>query len=183
MSYYKYNSAEALAALADMESQERDLKKLGESFAGIFGGKPVFQKTASDWRFHGIRFEDGMYGSHLLWTKPNANNGWSQQPRVKVPANLKEESKALWFLWNEKRPDLIVSRDQFYESLGLDWGNLLFGGFEMFRLGDVIFVGTGCTPKSESGAVEILGSEYISAKLKAVDENSAAKAAKKVGAA
>lgn len=164
MSFWKFSSKEALAAWDEMERQEAELKAQGESFAALFGGKPVYQKTACDWRFYGVRFDGREYNNPALWTKATSKNGYAQQPRVKVPAALKRESEALWQLWNEHRPHKIADREAFYHSIGLDWGNLLFSGFAMFRHGDVIYVETGATPKSEAGGVEILGSEYGAAR-------------------
>lgn len=165
MSYWKFTSKEALAAWDEMERQEAVLKEQGASFAALFGGKPVYQKTVCDWRFYGVRFDSAkVYGGIELWTKPTSKNGYAQQPRVKVPASLKRESEALWQLWNAQRPSVTADREAFYESIGLDWGNLIFSGFSMFRHGDVIYAETGATPKAEAGGVEILGSEYGAAR-------------------
>lgn len=171
MSFWKFSSKEALAAWDEMERQEAELKAQGGSFAALFGGKPVYQKTACDWRFYGVRFDGREYNNPALWTKATSKNGYAQQPRVKVPAALKRESEALWQLWNEHRPHKIADREAFYQSIGLDWGNLLFSGFAMFRHGDVIYVETGATPKAEAGGVEILGSEYGAARKAAEARN------------
>lgn len=164
MSYWKFTSKEALAAWDEMERQEAVLKAQGASFAALFGGKPVYQKTVCDWRFYGVRFDGHVYVAADLWTKPTSKNGYAQQPRVKVPTSLKRESEALWQLWNAQRPSVTADREAFYESIGLDWGNLIFSGFSMFRHGDVIYAETGATPKAEAGGVEILGSEYGAAR-------------------
>lgn len=171
MSYWKFTSKEALAAWDEMERQEAVLKEQGESFAALFGGKPVYQKTVCDWRFYGVRFDGHVYVAADLWTKPTSKNGYAQQPRVKVPTSLKRESEALWQLWNAQRPSVTADREAFYESIGLDWGNLIFSGFSMFRHGDVIYAETGATPKAEAGGVEILGSEYGAARKAAEDRN------------
>lgn len=165
MSYWTFTSKEALAAWDEMERQEAVLKEQGASFAALFSGKPVYQKTVCDWRFYGVRFDSAkVYGGIELWTKPTSKNGYAQQPRVKVPASMKRESEALWQLWNEHRPSMKVNRDAFFEAIGFDWGTLLFSGFGMFRHGDVIYAETGATPKAEAGGVEILGSEYGAAR-------------------
>ena len=171
MSFWKFSSKEALAAWDEMERQEAELKKQGDEFSALFGGKPVYQKTACDWRFYGVRFDGREYNNPALWTKATSKNGYAQQPRVKVPSALKRESEALWQLWNEHRPHKIADREAFYQSIGLDWGNLLFSGFAMFRHGDVIYVETGATPKAEAGGVEILGSEYDAARKAAEARN------------
>lgn len=164
MSYFKFNSAEALAAWDEMERQERELKTQSEAFAALFGGKPVFQKTACDWRFHGVRFDEHVYISEALWTKQSQRNGWSRTPLVKVPASMKQESQKLRELWDARRPTAVAERDGVYTAIGLDWGDLIFCGIEMFRLGDEIYVQTGATPKPEAGGIEILGSAYTEAK-------------------
>lgn len=160
MSFWKFSSKEALAAWDEMQRQEDELTAASREFASIFNGKPVYQRTMCDWRFYGVRFDGNEYGNAGLWTKPTSKNGYAQCPRVKVPANLKAESEALWQLWNEKRPRNIADKEAFYQSIGLDWGNLIFSGFSTFRYGDVIYVATGATPKPEAGGAEILGSEY-----------------------
>lgn len=163
MSYWKFTSAESLASWDEMVRQEEELKKQGSTFAALFDGKPVYQKTMCDWRFYGVRFDGHVYVAADLWTRPTSKNGYAQQPRVKVPAALKRESEALWQLWNAQRPHITADREAFYESIGLDWGNLMFCGFASFRYDGVIYVETGATPKPEAGGVEILGSEYAAA--------------------
>lgn len=164
MSFWKFSSKEALAAWDEMARQEEELKSHGSSFAALFGGKPVYQKTACDWRFYGVLFFGRAYGHEDLWTKGTTKNGGARLPRVKVPTSMKRESEALWQLWNDNRPHINADRKAFYESIGLDWGNLIFSGLSMFRHGDVIYVDTGATPKPEAGGVEILGSEYGAAR-------------------
>lgn len=164
MSFWKFSSKEALAALEEIERQEHELKRRGDEFAALFGGKSVPQRTINEVRFYGVRFDGREYVNPALWTKATSKQGYAQQPRVKVPANLKRESEALWQIWNEQRPSIKVNHDPLFEALGFDWGNLLFSGFGMFRHGDVIYVETGATPKPEAGGVEILGSEYGAAR-------------------
>lgn len=171
MSYWKFTSAESLAAWDEMVRQEEELKKQGSTFAALFGGNPAYQKTMCDWRFYGVLFFGRAYGHEDLWTKGTSKNGGARQPRVKVPAALKRESEALWQLWNDQRPHITADREAFYESIGLDWGNLMFCGFASFRYGDVIYVETRATPKPEAGGVEILGSEYAAAERAAKETN------------
>lgn len=171
MSYWKFTSAESLTAWDEMHRQEEDMKKQASTFAALFGGKPVYQKTMCDWRFYGVLFFGRAYGHEDLWTKGTSKNGGARQPRVKVPANLKRESEALWQLWNDQRPHITADREAFYESIGLDWGNLMFCGFASFRYGDVIYVETRATPKPEAGGVEILGSEFAAAERAAKETN------------
>lgn len=169
MSYWKFTRAEALAAWDDMERQEDDLREKSKAFAELFGGEPVYQRTINDIRFYGVRFHKVI--NVALWTKATSKNGFAQQPKVKVPAELKRESEALWQQWNEHRPSIKVDRDPMFEEIGFDWGNLMFSGFAMFRQGDVIYVETGSTPKPEAGGVEILGSEYSAAQRAAKETN------------
>lgn len=163
MSYWKFTSAEALAAWDDMEKQEAELRKKGKEFAALFGAEPVFQRTINEVRFYGVRFDVIVHVHHALWTKATSKNGFAQMPKVKVPADLKWKSETLWEQWNDHRPSIKVNRDAMFESIGYDWGNLLFAGFEIFRHADVIYVQTKATPKPEAGGVEILGSEYAAA--------------------
>lgn len=164
MSYYKFSTPEALAAWAEMLRQEAELKRVCESFCALFGGKPVYLRTAADIRFGGIRFDGAPYNGAELWTKPVQRDSFVQYPRKRVPAALREKSEALHELWNGQRPDYKADKEAFYQSIGLDWGNLMFAGFTMFMHNDVIYISTGATPKPEAGGVEILGSEFETAR-------------------
>lgn len=163
MSYYKYDTPEARAAWAEYCRQEAELKKACESFCNLFGGKPVYFRTATDDRFSGIKFSGEPYNGHELWTKPVARDSFVQHPRKRVPAALREKSEALHAIWNEQRPNLKADKEAFFQSLGLDWGNIIFDSFSMVVREGVVYVSTGAQPKPESGAVEILGSEYSAA--------------------
>lgn len=168
MSYFKFSTAESLAAYKEMIRQEQELKRVCQSFCALFGGKPVYFRSAADTRFSGIKFDGVPYNGAELWTKPVPRDSFVQYPRKRVPAALREKSEALHAIWNEQRPDYKADKEAFYQSIGLDWGNLLFSGFTMFLHDDVIYVSAGATPKPEAGGIEILGSEYNAAR-KAVE--------------
>lgn len=170
MSYFKFTTTEALSAWKEMIRQEQELKRVCESFCDLFGGRPVYLRSAADIRFSGIRFDGEPYNGAELWTKPVLRDSFVQYPRKRVPAALREKSEALHALWDGQRPDYKADKEAFYQSIGLDWGNLLFSGFTMFCHDDVIYVSTGATPKPEAGGIEILGSEYNAAR-KAQESN------------
>lgn len=164
MSYFKISTPEAIAAWDDLHQKDGDLRKEGQSFADLFGGKAVFINDLTRITFYGVRFDGAPYGSADLWTKPNEKKGYACWPKAKAPRGMNEEHKALTELWNGQAPTVAVDRTVFYPALGLDWGVLFLTGLGMFRNGDTIYFDTGATPKPEVGAIEILGSDYKAAK-------------------
>lgn len=169
MSFYKFTTPAALAAWDEMDHAEKELRSKGKAFAESFGGNAVYKSDLSRLRFYGVSFPGEMYISAQLWIKPMSNTNYASWPRSKPPKGMQDEHKALCDLWKTHHPGNSVSRDEFFVSVGLDWGMLFLTGFQYFRLGDVIYFDTSSTPKADSGDVEILGSEYKDA-VKALRE-------------
>ncbi|HHY1424302.1 hypothetical protein AB8884_03025 [Yersinia enterocolitica] len=162
MSYYKINTTAALAAW-DEELRLRDeLVEKGKAFAALFGAKPIFTTDVNRFSFYGVVFPESTptYGDPAIWTKPDRSARYTCRPRQKPPKGLGEESRALLKMWNENFPGPAVNRDPYFESLGLDWGMLFLCGLAHFRHGDIIYFRTGATPNEDSGAIEILSTEY-----------------------
>ncbi|AUR92684.1 coil containing protein [Vibrio phage 1.175.O._10N.261.55.B3] len=57
-----------------------------------------------------------------------------------------------------------ISFDDFFESIGTDWGNLMFSGLNWFECDGFVYLASGMD--LSSNATEILGSEFEAAQLK-----------------
>lgn len=174
MAYWKFIKPEQLAAWDAKAQNEAKLREEGESLAAIFGGKPVFKGDITRTYFHGVKFGSApFYVAKELWTVPKSDNGYSSWPKARPPKGMGEQHKSLKKLWADNYPQTRVSTDDFLKSIGFDWGMLLLYGITYFRVGDAIFVKTGAKPNEDAKAVEILGSEFDSAKREYVDAASA----------
>lgn len=164
MSYFKFTTSEALAAWDDMWQKDAALRKAGQSFAKLFGGRAVFNNDITRTSFYGIVFDDQIYASPTLWTAGKENTRYARWPKAKAPRGMAGEHRALTELWNGQYPKDVVDRCGFYRALGLDWGMLFLTGCQWFHQQGAIFIETGATPTPGSGAIEILGSEYKAAR-------------------
>ncbi|WP_145489453.1 hypothetical protein [Yersinia aleksiciae] len=173
MSYYKINTTAALAAWDEEQRLRNELVDNGTAFAALFGAKPIFTTDLTRFSFYGVVFPDTTptYGDPAIWTKPDSTARYTCRPRQKPPKGLGEESRSLLKMWNENFPSPSVDRDPYFKSLGLDWGMLFLCGLAHFRHGDIIYFNTGATPKEDSGAIEILGTEYKDAENTFNDES------------
>ncbi|WP_262121524.1 hypothetical protein [Serratia ficaria] len=165
MSFYKTTSEAAIQAW-DLELTKRmELKDVATTFATKFGAKPKFSSGITNHHFYGLAFPDGApkFLHPSLWTVATAANSYTNAPRRKAPKGLSNEHKELWSLWNEGYPKDVVDRGPFWSALGLNWGELILCGLEIFRFKDVIYFKTSAKPNLECGAVEITGSEYSAA--------------------
>jgi hypothetical protein len=169
MSYFKYSNAEAIAALAKLHSEEKQMCKEGDKFAALFNAKAVYSNDINSSRFHGVRFEDGFYVNPELWTKPTSFKGFACRPKSRAPKGMVEEYKDLNEIWKANFPKAKVNCDEFYKAIGFDWGMLLFCGISYFPFNDAVYVSTTAKPKEGFGAVEIVGSEFDKAKAGFLD--------------
>ncbi|MDR6350866.1 hypothetical protein [Pantoea sp. SORGH_AS_0659] len=173
MGYWKFIKPEQLAAWDKLRSDEQLMRAEGFALAEKFQAKPVFTNDVGRSTFYGVKFDKGFYVAKDLWTKPTSNTGFASWPKARAPKGLSEEHKSLLVIWKENYPKTKVENDQFYTSIGLDWGMLFLTGITYFRFGDAIYVKTGAKPNEDAQAVEILGSEFDSAKREYVDAASA----------
>lgn len=164
MSFFKFTSAEALTGWDKLQEDANKLRAAGESFAALFGGKPVFTSDGVRESFAGVKFSGAVYVSLEIWTKPTSRTGFACWPKSKAPTGMADEHKTLLAIWNEQRPKIYVDKAAFFPLIGLDWGTLLFTGITYFRHGEALYVETSATPKATAGAIEILGSEFDQAK-------------------
>lgn len=162
--YYRVAFPEALAALAHYENEERALEAAANEFAAMFAdAKPVFAFSVHGKRFHGLRFLPRV--SSPLWTKPIEKDGNVQRPRRALPKTgvtdrvaAKIELGQLLSKWDSHCPRLSTNLNKFWESIGTNWGNVLFAGATWRNSGGVIYVAANCA--IDPRAVEITGSEY-----------------------
>lgn len=164
MSYFKNETKEALAVLAKVQAELKALWKEAAEFSTQFGATPIIATSGTHRHFHSVTFKGGdFYESPGLWTVPDRNFGGSCRPRKKVPATLKEQSKALHELW-EKRPKTVVDSEPIYAAVGLNSMIGIFGGgINMTFTPSGIYIETDITPNTDSGTFEILGSEFKAA--------------------
>lgn len=167
MSFYKFSTPAALAAWDFMAQQAAELRQQANTFADLFGAKPVYSSDLTCSRFRGVLFDGSPYSDPALWTKPTDQTGFACWPRAKAPKGMGAEHKALVALWNQQKPSVSVKSDLFLKSVGLDWGMLIMTGCAYFRHGDAIYFNTGAKPDPAAGGVEILGSDYQQAKAAA----------------
>lgn len=164
MSYFKYQTPEALAAWDKLKADQKQMRAEGAKFSALFGGRPVFSNDISRSRFHGVKFDDAFYVAKELWTKPTSSTGFASWPKARAPKGLSEEYKALTELWKANYPLASVDNDEFYKAVGFDWGMLLICGVTYFAFDGAVYVSTTAKPKEGFGAVEIVGSEFDKAK-------------------
>ena len=165
MSYYKNETQPVLEILAKVKAEKIALYDECLSFAKQFGAKPIIAHDGTRHSFYGVAFSDGnFYENADLWTTPNINLGGACWPRKKVPATLKAKSNELHKLW-AARPTNEASSEPVYEMLGLDSMEMrICGGGQLFSTPMGVYVKSYVKPDPNIGTVEILGSEFESAK-------------------
>lgn len=156
MGFYKISTKKALGAWDNEINQRISLKEKADAFAKKFGGKPVFSGSATDYHFHGLSFDVApLIGHSSLWTLSRSQNGYTRERR--------EEHQQLLDAWDDGRPTERISREPYWKALGLEWGMLILCGITHYRVGDVIYFKTDARPSPDSGAIEIVESEFNAA--------------------
>lgn len=168
MGFYKTTQKAAIDAWDNEIRQRAELKEKALEFAKKFGGKPVFSGSATDFHFHGLSFDAApLIGHSSLWTISRSQNGYTREPRGKtrIPRERREEHLRLLDAWDDGRPTGRISREPYWKALGLEWGMLILCGITHFRVGDAIYFRTSTTPSRDSGAIEIVESEFYDAEI------------------
>lgn len=161
-----------LAALVEWDRYLLDNQTLSEEARKLevalgFGCRSVFNVSIGGRRFHGVQFpNDERPFARELWTVQRKASGWSCVPRLRVPARLRAQATALMDVWRDYRPVTHARTDDLLSVLGLDFSVTLFGPFEWFRVGDVIYLGVSIKP-SCNHMVEILSDEFYAARKQA----------------
>lgn len=163
MSYWKIGNPAALVEWDKRRAAQEALRAESTKFCERYNGVPVYIDSITDLSFYGIRFDGPIWNKPEIWTKAQRQNRYAQHPRTKVSAALRVESDELREDWALHRPKERVSSLPLYGSLGLDWGNLLMSGFNMFRGLDAIYIETSAIPSEVGQATEILGADFRAA--------------------
>lgn len=160
--YYKTTDPEVIAAWREYQRQVKATQDAGEAFASEFGATALFRNTIHGYEFAGITFKgEEPFMGKALWTKPERSGAGRQHPLKRVPASLKEESQKLKEMWDAKFPQQKAEREPLLNSVGLDWGNVIFGGgFEFFEIDGVAYFKTSAQLEGAPPVTEITGSEY-----------------------
>lgn len=159
-SFYKTTDASVLAAHASFEAAKNDLIEKANALGKEFDGKPKFCSDVHRFKCaHLVLNNYHQREDKDLWTKPDQNY-LSAPRRGKVKGKTKEQKELqdrYWDMFPEP-----VEANPLYESMGLNWGELLFGGgFTMFAHDGAIYLRTGA--KVGPMMTEILGSEFNAA--------------------
>jgi hypothetical protein len=174
--YYKSTDAALLEALTIHDDQVNVLLEEGKKFAEGFGGLAIYYNTLSEFRIADLvafPMESPIRVSPL-WTRPDPKNNRAQRPRRTLQRATAEEKLELIELrekWVKSHPTKVVSFAPVLKAMGTEWGDLLFHSFSYFQHDGLVYVGT--SAPLNDGMVEILGSEFDTAKvaMKAGKEN------------
>lgn len=156
---YKTNDPAVLAALAAFVTKRDQLAEQARIIGATFDGKPIFSNSVGDVSFAGLVLNN--YQSRedkALWTTPDRDTKVSRPRAVRVAGVAKEAQAALRDLYMRMLP-ATATFDAVWEAMGVNWGNLLFGGgYHLFELNGVLYFQSSA-PVGEV-MTEILGSEF-----------------------
>jgi hypothetical protein len=164
--YYKtIEGSAANAAYLVVKQQSEIMKQQAKQFAELFDGEPLFSTSMTGREFAGIQLNnfENRPDNHL-WTKPTSQNGGVSRPRAKpLCAAHKKEQEALNNRYMQNTPAIKeASFKPLFESLGSDWGQMLFCGISFFEHERILYIST----KAElANCTEILASEYLAADI------------------
>lgn len=188
--YYKTNCEKVLSAISQMNQEKDNLVKKIDKIASHFNARAMTSTSTTGVRFGGLVLNNYQGYSweknqpiredKILWTSPNSNNiSWPRKSLTKshfkdLIRNMSDEEagelmkkkrselKVLQDEYNEMTKGIdSISFDRFFESIGTDWGNLMFSGLNWFEFGGFVYLASGMD--LSSNAIEILGSEFESA--------------------
>ena len=191
--YYKTNCKKVLGATSDMNQKKDELVNEANKVAANFNAKAMTSTSTDGVRFGGLvlnNYHGGFWGSDepirsdkLLWTAPNSNSvswprtsltkkhfeslirGMDDQSAKELMKAKRLELKLLQDEYAEMTKGVeSVSFDSFFESIGTDWGNLMFSGLNWFECDGFVYLASGMD--LSSSATEILGSEFELAQSK-----------------
>lgn len=168
--YYKTTDSNVLAAHAAFNAAKEALIEKANALGKEFDGKPKFSSDVNRFKCaHLVLNNYHQREDKDLWTKPDQNS-LSAPRRGKVKGKAKEQKELqdrYWGMFPES-----VNANPLYESMGLNWGELLFGGgFTMFAHGGAIYLRTGA--KVGQMMTEIIGSEFDAAEQSLRQEDAA----------
>lgn len=163
--YFKSTNGDAAKAIEEYEKAKNAYQKLFQPLADAFNAEAIFTYSVHGMRFYDLAFKDYQnVPDKDLWTKPNPKYKDACRIRSSVRgkeniARLKElESRYLSLL--PKDID-TPSRNQFYETIGISWGDIVFSGLKFFVHEGTTYLATGL--ELTKNVVEITGSEFAAA--------------------
>lgn len=169
-SFYKTTDASVLAAHATFEAAKDALIEKANALGKEFDGKPKFCSDVTHFKCaHLVLNNYSQREDKELWTKPDRHS--LSSPRYGKVKGKAREQKDLKDRYYRMFPE-PVEANPLYESMGLNWGELLFGGgFTMFAHDGAIYLRTGA--KVGPMMTEILGSEFSAAEQNLRQEKAA----------
>lgn len=167
MKFYKIICEKSLNAYNKLVSDRLELRANAELFSNEYDAKPIILQDSDSIWFCGIKFNDNSKVNREIWTKPSREYGHSWLRVKPLKKNLKEEFDAENEKWNQLMSKFFpngrrISKNDFYETLGLDGSSFFFGSFKAFEFQGVFYIETTLDMKN---AIEILGSEYQQAQV------------------
>lgn len=191
--YYKTNCEKVLSAISQMNQEKDNLVKKIDKIASHFNARAMTSTSTTGVRFGGLVLNNYQGYSweknqpiredKILWTSPNSNNiswprtsltkkhfeplirGMDDQNAKELMKSKRLELKELQDEYSEMTKGIeSISFDSFFESIGTDWGNLMFSGLNWFECNGYVYLASGMD--LSSSATEILGSEFESASNK-----------------
>ncbi|GHX29987.1 TPA: hypothetical protein AB5C23_001252 [Vibrio cholerae] len=163
--YFKSTNGDAAKAIEEYEKAKDAHQKLFQPLADAFKAKPIFVYNIHGMHFYALAFNDyDTVADKDLWTKPDHKYGGACRIRSSVRgkgniARLKE----LRGRYESLLPKEVEtpSRDPFYETIGISWGDIVFSGLKLFAHEGTAYLATGL--ELTKNVVEITGSEFAAA--------------------
>ncbi|MEC4728156.1 hypothetical protein HWQ46_21705 [Shewanella sp. D64] len=156
--YYKVEDRNALAAYQLIDQQRKVGNDAASELEKRFDGVAIFRRSLDRITFIGLKLSSfKLREDSRLWVKPSAHHGFASWPKART-ANLALKGRLVEMrvAWRGLVPE-PVELEPFYQTLGISWCDLVFGGIDFFECDGVIYVGTSA---SLNVGVEILGSEF-----------------------
>lgn len=161
--YYKTDNPAVLAINAQIETAKQALLEQSRKVGEVFNARPIYCYSIESIGFGGLALYDYQTREDRdFWTKPNRENGRSVPRTGKVKGKGQEQADLL-----KKYGEMTPKKVDFlplFEAMGVSWGNLLFSGYTMFFVDEVLYFGTSA-PVGEV-MTEIMGSEFDDAKIR-----------------
>lgn len=160
--YYRTSSPEVLTAYKEMIVAAKNMRAELEKSCSAFNAEPVIMQSVDSYKFIGMRLKN--YSTRRdahLWTKPDLKAGFSSRPRSRVTGYSKEIKDLKLKFVDSTKSIKSVSKEQFYKSIGTNWGDILFCGLEVTEREGALFLKTAAELQN---CIEITGTEYLASK-------------------
>ena len=137
---YKTTDPAVLAALTEFQAKRDALAEKARIIGTVFDGKPIFSNSVGDVSFAGLVLNNYQAREDkALWTAPDREMRISR-PRVTRVAGVTKEALAVLREQYVSMLPATVTFDAVWEAMGVNWGNLLFGGgYHLFELNGTLY--------------------------------------------